>query len=85
MNMTDTNCNWHAMNYPQRIGKETGRIGNKRTIGNHPHNSSVEIGQNTEKSPEDEETFCHSKSGEKPPANTGMKNSQKSKKIIIEY
>ena len=28
-------------------------LGNKKTSGNHPNNSIVNIGQNTEKSPED--------------------------------
>ena len=35
----------------QRIGKGTGRIGNKNTRGDHPNDSTVKIGQNTEKSP----------------------------------
>ena len=34
-----------------RIGRETRRLGNKRTIGDHPDCSSIKIGQNTEKRP----------------------------------
>ena len=37
----------------QRIGTGTEGIGNKRTSGDHPNNSIIEIGQNTEKSPGD--------------------------------
>ena len=35
----------------QRIGARTGRHRNKRTSGDHPNNSIIEIDQNTEKSP----------------------------------
>ena len=49
----DTNCNWCTWYSHQRIGKGTGRIGNKNTSGDHPNNSTVKIGQNTEKSPGD--------------------------------
>ena len=38
---------------PQRICKETGRLGNKRINGDHPDNSISKISQNTEKSPGD--------------------------------
>ena len=31
----------------------TGRLGNKKTSGDHPHYCNVEIGKNTEKSPGD--------------------------------
>ena len=37
----------------QRIGSETGRLGNKRTSGGHPSYSIIKIGQNNEKSPGD--------------------------------
>ena len=36
---------------PKRIGKGTGRLGNKRTSEDRPDNSIDKIGQNTEKSP----------------------------------
>ena len=49
----DTNCNWCTWNNPQKIGKEVGRLGNKRTNGDNPNFSIVEIGQNTEKRPGD--------------------------------
>ena len=38
---------------PPRIGKTTRGLGNKRTSGDHPNNSIVEIGQNTEKNPKE--------------------------------
>ena len=47
----DTNRNWCAWNNPERTGKGTKRLGNKRTSGNHPDYSIIKIGQNTEKSP----------------------------------
>ena len=48
---SDTNCNYCAWNYPQKIGKGTGRLGNKRT---RPSKYSIiKIDQNTEKSPKD--------------------------------
>ena len=37
----------------QRIGTETVGLGNKRTSGDHPNDSIIKIGQNTEKSPGD--------------------------------
>ena len=45
----DTNCNWCTRYNYQRIDTRTG-AGNKRTGGDHPNYSIVEIGQNTEKS-----------------------------------
>ena len=49
----DTSCTWRTWNYPQRIFKGTGRLGNKRKSGNHPDYSIIKIDQNTEKSPRD--------------------------------
>ena len=45
----DTNFNWCTQHSHQRIGTGTGGYGNKKTNGDHPNNSFVEIGQNTEK------------------------------------
>ena len=60
--------------------KGTGGIGNKRTNGDHPNYSIVQIGQNTEKSPGDLKTLAVTQTSEKKPsANTDMKNSQKRK------
>ena len=50
---SDTNCNWRARYSHEMIGLGTGGHGNKRTSGDHPNDSNVEIGQNTEKSPGD--------------------------------
>ena len=47
----DTYCNWCARNNPQMLGKGIGRLRNQRTSGDHPDNSIIKIGQNTEKSP----------------------------------
>ena len=46
----DTNCKWRAQYNHKSIGTETGGLGNKRSSGDHPNNSIVEIGQNTKKS-----------------------------------
>ena len=43
-------CSWYSY---QIIGTRTGGLGNNRTGGDHPNYNIVEIGQNTEKSPED--------------------------------
>ena len=48
-----TNCNWCSWYSHQRISKKTRGNGNKRTSGDNPNYSIVEIGQNTEKSPGD--------------------------------
>ena len=71
-------CNWHAWNGPQRLGKKTGRVRNRRTNRNHIDNSFVEIGQNKQKSPENlrKLTCSHPDLSEKPSANADVKNSQ---------
>ena len=46
-----TNCNWCFWYSHQRIGTRTGGLENKRTNGDHPNNSIIEFGHNTEKSP----------------------------------
>ena len=43
-------CNWYTRYSHQRIGPGTGGLGNKRTGGNHPNYSIINIGQNTKKS-----------------------------------
>ena len=49
----DTSSNECAQNNPQMIGKEIGRLGNKRMNRDHPDYSIIKISQNTEKSPGD--------------------------------
>ena len=49
----DGNFKRSTWNNPQRIVKETGRLGNKRTNGDHPKYSIFEIGPNTKTSPGD--------------------------------
>ena len=39
-----TNCDWRTGNNPQNIGKRTGRLGNRRTNGDHLNNSIIKIG-----------------------------------------
>ena len=48
----NTSCNCHAQNNPQILDKETGRLKNQRTNGDHPDYSIIKSGQNTEKSSE---------------------------------
>ena len=43
----DTNCNWCTWNDPQRLRRNTGRIGNERKNEDHPNDSIVENCQNT--------------------------------------
>ena len=82
----DTNINWRTRHAPQRIGTGTGEFGNKRTSGNHPNYSIVEIGQNTKKSPGDfGETYCYSDSRGEQSADAGVKNSQMSKITVITF
>ncbi len=38
---------------PPRLDKESGRLRNQRTSGDHPDNIVIKIRQNTEKSPAD--------------------------------
>ena len=66
----DTNCNWCSCYSHQRIGTGTGGLVNKRTSEDHPYYSIVEIGQNTEKSPEDLRRLV----SEKPLTSAGVKN-----------
>ena len=40
---SDTNCNWCTWNNPQRIGKENGRLENKRTRVNPTDYSIIKI------------------------------------------
>ena len=50
---SDTNSNWCTGYNNQRISIGIEEVRNKKTSGNHPNNSIVEIGQNTEDSPGD--------------------------------
>ena len=52
----DTICGWYTWDNPQRIGKGTRRLRNKRTIRDHS-DYSIKIGQNSEKSPGDLRRF----------------------------
>ena len=64
----------------QRVGKGIGGIGNKSTSGDHPNYSIIKIGQILRRVLE---TCCHSNSSGRLSANAGVKNSQRSKTIII--
>ena len=39
----DTNCNWNTRYNYQRISTGARGLGNKRTSGDHPDNSIIEI------------------------------------------
>ena len=47
-----SNCNWCTWYSHQRIDKETGGLGNKRTSKDQLKYCIIKDGQNTEKSPE---------------------------------
>ena len=49
----DTSRNWCTRNNPQKLGKGTRILGNKRTRRDHPNYSINKMGQHTEKSPGD--------------------------------
>ena len=68
----DTNRNWYTWYNPQRIGKETGRLGNKRISGDHL-NYSIKIIQITALRWRLEVTCCHSDPAEKSSAYDGVK------------
>ena len=53
----DIKCNWHSRCNQQRISTGSGGHENRRMSGDHPNYRIVEIGQNTEKSPEDLRKF----------------------------
>ena len=71
----DTSCNWCALYSKQIIVIGTGGLGNKRTRGDHPNCSIVEIGQDIEKNPRDLRSLAVIQSNENLSANTGGKNS----------
>ena len=48
----DTNCNRCARNNPQKISKETRKVGN-RINRDHPNYSILKISLNTEKNPKE--------------------------------
>ena len=49
----DTNYNWSTRNGPQRLGKESGIVGFRRTNRDHPNYSFTIVDHDTEKSPGD--------------------------------
>ena len=49
----DTNSSWGTQCSHRRIESGTERLGNKWTSGDHPNESVIKIGLNTEKSPGD--------------------------------
>ena len=49
----DTNYNWGVRNGPQSLGKETGRVGNRRTCQDHLNYNIIKNNKNTGKSPGD--------------------------------
>ena len=47
------NCRWCSWYSHQRFGKNSSELGRKRSSGDNPNYSIIEVGQNTEKSPGD--------------------------------
>ena len=72
----ETICGWYTWDNPLKTGTETRRLRNQRTNRDHPDYCIVKIWRL-------KETCCQSISSEKPSANAGVKNSQKSKTIMI--
>ena len=54
----DTNWGWCAWDIPQKVGKETGRLRNKKTSRDHPDYCIIKVSQNTEKSLGDLKSFA---------------------------
>ena len=54
----NTKCNWRAQYSHQRISTGIEGLGNKRTSGDYPNDSIVEIYQNTDESPGDLRRFA---------------------------
>ena len=48
--VTVTRYNWYDLNNHQRIGKGSGKLGNKRTIRDHTDYKTIKIGEKTEES-----------------------------------
>ena len=65
----------------QRVNKGSRKLRNQRTSGDQRNYSIIKIDQNTVKSPGD--LSERPNSSERPSASTGVKNSQRSKIIII--
>ena len=68
----DASCNRCVRYSHQRIDKGTRTLENKKTSGNHPNASIVEIGQDTEKSASGDS--CHTNSSMKLSAFASVKN-----------
>ena len=70
---------WSARYGSQRLGKRPGRVRNRKKCRDHPNYSITKNCQDTEKSPRDLRRLAVTHSSERPSANAGIKNSQKSK------
>ena len=83
-NDCNTNSNWCTWYSHYRIGTGIGRLGNKRTRGNHPNHSIVEISLNTKKSHGDLRRLLVSQNPvETLQLNAGVKNFQMLKIMIL--
>ena len=56
---SDTNCNWRTRYSHLRIGVGNGGLRKTKMSEDHPKYSIIEVGQNTEKSPEDLWRLAH--------------------------
>ena len=86
---SETNCNWHVWNSPQRLGNRIRRLGNQRTNQDHPVYVTVEISQNTEKRPVDLKRLALTRTPAKDPQLTAVWKTHKeyhhNKNIKKEY
>ena len=81
---SDTNSNWRTCNNLQRIGKGTGRRGNKKTSRDYPDYSIIRIGQNIEKSPGDLRRLAVTQTPVRNHQLTLVRKTPKSKIMIIQ-
>ena len=77
---SDTNCNWHGWYSHQRIGTGTEELEIKGWVGAI---QATALSKSARILRRVLETCCHSDSSGKLSANTGMKNSQMGKIIIV--
>ena len=84
INDSDTSYNRCTRYSHQMIGTGTGRLGNKRISGDHPNDRTDKISQNTEESTGNLRRHSVTQDfSKRPSADADVKNSQKSKIIII--
>ena len=76
---SDTNRSWCTWKHAKRFGEKTGGTGNQKENRDYPDYRIAKIERILEGFWRLEETCGHSKSGRRPPANAGLKNSLRAK------